>query len=70
MSDIRQACTACDGSGHLLVLDDVFFPQLKYKRHPKLPCTVCKGYGYMRPVSDLPPPVQQDMLGAVSESHE
>ena len=63
MDDIRQSCTACDGSGHLMVWDGHSFQRMIYKPHPRLPCTVCKGYGYMRPVDDSPPPVQQDAFG-------
>lgn len=58
MADIRQACTACDGSGRLMMTAGMVHRLDGYKPHPKLPCTVCKGYGYMRPVSNEPPPVQ------------
>lgn len=70
MNDIRQVCTACNGSGRLLRLNDHFFPAIRYKPHPKLPCTVCKGYGYIRPMDDAPPPIQQDLLSAVGKTRE
>lgn len=68
MSDIRQSCTACNGSGHLMMWDGHHFQKQHYKPHPKLPCTVCKGYGYMRPVTDSPTPVQQDLIRHLSET--